>query len=73
MRTILTALHDIWCAVTARCRICGHDDPLVDELRRHEMAAWRRVGQLRNERAQRTGNFFEDDLFPPSPPRRERP
>ena len=63
MRTILTALHDVWCVITARCRISMTDDPLMQELRQHELTAWREVGKLRNERTQRP-NPVEDAYLP---------
>lgn len=68
MSTIIAALRDIVCVVTNRCRPLVSDDPLLTELRAHEMEAWRQVGKMRAERRQRlqgpTGNVIEDEIFP---------
>lgn len=53
MRTLLTAFRDVWCAVTDRCRISSHDDPLLDTLRAHERAAHRAANASRQRQDDR--------------------
>lgn len=59
MKQLIRGLHDIWCAVSHRCRVSAHDDPLLKTLQQHEQAALQEAATLRRQR-EATGNFLRD-------------
>jgi hypothetical protein len=51
MRQFLQAIHDMWCAVTKRCRVLVLDDPYIDWMRDQERAANEAAAEIRRRRA----------------------
>jgi hypothetical protein len=51
MRKFLQAVHDMWCAVTKRCRVLVLDDPYIDWMREQERAANASAAKIRQRRA----------------------
>lgn len=50
MRQFLQAIHDVWCAITQRCRVLVLDDPYIDWMREQERAANASATEIRQRR-----------------------
>lgn len=50
MRQFLAALHDIWCAITNRCRALVLNDPYIEWMREQERSANRSAAEIRKRR-----------------------
>lgn len=53
MKNPWRAAHDVWCAVTGRCRVTPQDDPMLADLRTAEQAAYREAEASRGRQRQR--------------------
>jgi len=59
MRSLIRAAHDIWCAISGRCRVTVADnDPLMATLKQHEQAA--KVAARESRQRQ---HYIEDELY----------